>query len=79
MQRLPLYSQPAEGLMNAVLLLRHLSVASALRVKYFPGHQLDRQPVDNLTWLKFILLSCFTVKLMEIILVAQAELYCTLV
>lgn len=48
-QRLSLYSQPAEALMNAALLLRHLSVASALQVKYVLGHQPARQPVATVT------------------------------
>lgn len=49
-QRQPLYSQAADGLMNAVLPLRHLSVASALQIKYVLGQRPDRQPVDTVTW-----------------------------
>lgn len=56
------YSEPADALMNAMLLLRHLSVASVLQVNCFLGHKPDRQPVHTVTWLCCVLLLNFALK-----------------
>lgn len=61
-QRLLRYSEPADALMNAMLLLRHLSVASVLQVNCFLGHKPDRQPVHTVTWLCCVLLLNFALK-----------------